>query len=62
MSGAAGLLPFTVTPSGVRVLLALPEQGLFKQATAGEMEKLAGGIDLGGFSQALSQMGAGGGS
>ena len=40
--GAAGLLPFTVTPSGVRVLLALRSQGTHQ---GGTWSTIGGAID-----------------
>src|ERR1700760_259511 len=42
--GAAGLLPFTVTPSGIRVLLALRSQGTHQ---GGTWSTIGGAIDSG---------------
>src|ERR1700749_1802915 len=44
VSGAAGLLPFTVTPGGVRVLLALRSEGTHQ---GGTWSTIGGAIDYG---------------
>ena len=44
VTGAAGLLPFTVTPAGVRVLLALRSEGTHQ---GGTWSTIGGAIDYG---------------